>query len=338
MTPTPKAPLSILACTSGLSFAKRIEKELKKKHGDEVHLIDSEEMHFASTELKTVINESIRGKDVFIIQDCENHSEGRSTDENLRALYTMVDACRRCDAERITTVLPSYPYARQDKQSGREGITAARIAYELEGDGSVDHIVTIDLHNSAIQGFFRRAKIDNLMGGYVLIPVLKKMIEDKENTVIMPTDLGGAKRANHYAQTLKTDIAFTYKARNYCKANTVDKMSILGDVKGKDVYIVDDMICTGGTLVKALEETKNMGAKKVIAVCTHALFNGPAVERFQEAYDKGYLDLVIGTDSTYHSKEFMKSAKWFKEVSIASYFAETISRVNQRKSITDLFD
>jgi len=338
MTPTPKAPLSILACRSGLAFAKKIEKELKKKHGDEVHLIDSEEMHFASTELKTVINESIRGKDVFIIQDCENHSEGRSTDENLRALYTMVDACWRCDAERITTVLPSFPYARQDKQSGREGITAARIAYELEGDGSVDHVITIDLHNSAIQGFFRRAKIDNLMGGYSLIPVLKRMIKVKEDTVMMPTDLGGAKRANHYAQALRTDIAFTYKTRNYCKANTVDNISILGNVKDKDVYIIDDMICTGGTLVKALEETKNMGAKKVIAVCTHALFNGPAEERFQEAYDKGYLDLVIGTDSAYHSKEFLKSTPWFKEISIAGYFADTISRVNQRKSITDLLD
>ncbi len=338
MSPTSKAPLSILACHSGLNFAKKIVKSLRKKYGDEVHLIDSEEMHFASTELKTVINESIRGKDVFIVQDCENHTEGKCTDQNLRALYTMVDACRRCDAERITTVLPSFPYARQDKQSGREGITAARIAYELEGDGSVDHLVTIDLHNSAIQGFFRRAKIDNLMGGYVLVPTLRRMIKDKEKTVVMPTDLGGAKRANHYAQSLRTDIAFTYKVRNYCKANTIDKISILGDVKGKDVYIVDDMICTGGTLVKALEETKNMGAKKVIAVCTHALFNGPAWERFQEAYEKGFLDMVIGTDSTYHSKEFLKKSPWFKEVSIANYFADTISRINQRKSITDLLD
>ena len=172
----------------------------------------------------------------------------------------------------------------------------------------------------------------------MLVPTVRRMIKDKENTVIMPTDLGGAKRANHYAQALRTDIAFTYKVRNYCKANTVDKISILGDVKGKDVYIVDDMICTGGTLVKALEETKNMGAKKVIAVCTHALFNGPAWERFQEAYEKGFLDMVIGTDSTYHSKEFLKKSPWFKEVSIANYFADTISRINQRKSITDLLD
>lgn len=332
----PKAPLSLLACDSGLNFAKKVEKELKKISKDEVHLIDSTETQFANTEIKTMLNESIRGKDVYIIQDCENHSNGKSVDENLRALYTMIDACRRCDAERITAVLPSFPYARQDKQNGREGITAARIAFELEGDGSVDHIITIDLHNSAIQGFFRRAKVDNLLGSYDLIPVLKKMIKDTENTVIMPTDLGGAKRANYYAQTLHTDIAFTYKTRNYCKANTVDKLAILGDIKDKDVYIVDDMICTGGTLVKAIEEAKNMGAKRVFAVCTLALFNGPAIERFQEAYEKGYLDMVIGTDATFHTKELLKNSPWFKEVSVSSYFAEVINRVNQRKSITDL--
>lgn len=336
MTTLPKAPLSIMACESGLSFAKKIEKELKKITNDEVNLIDTTETRFANTEIKTMINESIRGKDVFIIQDCENHTNGKSVDDNLRALYTMVDACRRCDADRITTVLPSFPYARQDKQNGREGITAARIAYELEGDGAVDHVITVDLHNSAIQGFFRRAKIDNLLGSYDLVPVLKKMIKNTEETVIMPTDLGGAKRANYYAQCLSTDIAFTYKVRNYCKANTVDKVAVLGDVKDKDVYIVDDMICTGGTLTKVIEEVKNMGAKKIVAICTLALFNGPAVERFNEAYEKGYLDLVIGTDATYHSKEFLKENPWFKEVSVAGYFADVINRINQRKSITDL--
>ena len=336
MTTLPKAPLSILACNSGLSFAKKIVKELKKITNDEVDLIDSSEITFANSEVKTVLNESIRGKDVFIIQDCENHSEGKSVDENLRALYTMVDACRRCDADRITTVIPSFPYARQDKQNGREGITAARIAYELEGDGSVDHVITIDLHNSAIQGFFRRAKIDNLLGSYSLLPVLKGMIKDNENTVIMPTDLGGAKRANYYAQSLSTDIAFTYKVRNYCKANTVDKIAVLGDVKDKDVYIVDDMICTGGTLAKAIEEVKNMGAKNITAVCTLALFNGPAVERFNEAYEKGYLKLIIGTDATYHTPEFLRSTKWYKEVSVSAYFSDVINRINQRRSITDL--
>lgn len=335
---SPNTPLSLLACKSGFSFAKKVEKELKKLSNDKVHLIDSTEWRFANTEILSVINESIRGKDVYIIQDCENHSEGMSVDENLRALYTMIDGCRRSDAENITTILPSFPYARQDKQNGREGITAARIAYELEGDGAVNHVLTIDLHNPAEQGFFRRAKIDNLKGGHVLLPVLKRMIKDTENTVVMPTDLGGAKRANYFAQTLKTNIAFTYKVRNYSKANTVDKIDILGDIKGKDVYIVDDMICTGGTLIKSIEKAKEMGAKHITAVCTLALFNGEAEKNFRDLFKNKTVDLVIGTDATFHTEKFLKENTWFKEISVSKYFAETICRINKRSSITDLLD
>ena len=331
-----RAPLSVLSCNSGIPFAKQVVKQLKKKTSQDIHLIDSTQMIFANTEIKTVINESIRGRDVYIIQDVENHTEGMSVDENLRALYTTVDACRRCDAERVTAVLPSYPYARQDKQDGRDGITAARVAWELEGDLGVDHILTVDLHNSAIQGFFRKAQIDNLKGSCVLIPVLEKLIKDKEKTLVMPTDLGGAKRANYYAQRLGTDIAFSYKQRDYSKANSVDTIAIMGEIKNRDVYIVDDMICTGGTLSKAITEAKGMGAKKITAVCTLALFNGPAEERFSKLHKEGLLDCVIGTNATYHTKEFLKSNEWFKEIDISNYFAEIIKRVNGRESIGDL--
>ena len=331
-----RAPLSVLCCNSGTAFAKKVVKQLKEKTDQEVHLIDASQTRFANTEIKTILNESIRGKDVYIIQDTENHTDGLSVDENLRALYTTVDACRRCDAERVTAVIPSYPYARQDKQDGRDGITAARVAWELEGDLGVDHILTVDLHNSAIQGFFRRAQIDNLKGSFVLIPKLEKMIRDKENALMMPTDLGGAKRANYYAQKLGTDIAFSYKQRDYSKANSVDTVAIMGDIKGKDVYIIDDMICTGGTLSKAIREAKEMGAKKITAICTLALFNGPAIERFKELHKEGILDCVIGTNATYHSKELLKENPWFKEIDISEYFAEIIKRVNSRESIGEL--
>lgn len=331
-----RAPLSILTCHSGRFFAKKIEKELIKKHSADVHLIPSTQITFANTEIKTVIDESIRGRDAYIIQDVENHTEGMSVDENLRSIYTTIDACRRCGAERLTAILPSYPYARQDKQDGRDGITAARVAWELEGEMGVDHVITIDLHNSAIQGYFRRAQIDNLRGGTVLVPYLKKMIKNTEDTIILPTDLGGAKRANYFAQCIGTGIAFTYKKRDYRKANCVEDIAILGDIEDKDVYIVDDMICTGGTLAKAVEKAKEMGAKSVTAVCTLALFNGPANERFTNLYNEGKLKMVIGTDATYHTKEFLNSNPWFKEVSIAGYFAEVIHRINTRQSIGDL--
>jgi len=332
----PRAPLSIITCQSGIPLAKKIVKALEKRTTKEIHLIKSLQIQFANTEIKTVIDESIRGREVYIIQDIENHTEGMTVDQNLRALYTTIDACRRCDAERITAVIPSYPYARQDKQDGRDGITAARVAWELEGDMGVDHILTIDLHNTAIQGFFRKAKIDNLRGGYVLKPYLKRLIKNPKKTVIMPTDLGGAKRANYYAQCLHTDIAFAYKSRNYSKPNCVENIQILGDIKDKDVYIIDDMIDTGGTLIKTIEKVKKMEAKKIVAVSTLSLLNGSAIEDFTKLYKDEVIDLVIGTDSTYHTKGFLKENKWFKEISVASYFAEAIYRINKRKSIGEL--
>jgi ribose-phosphate pyrophosphokinase len=334
----PRAPLSLIACKSGIPLAKKIVKSLSKKTTREIHLIKSEQVEFANTEIKTVIEESIRGREVYIIQDVENHTDGMSVDQNLRALYTTIDACRRCDAERITAVIPSYPYARQDKQGGRDGITAARVAWELEGEMGVDHVITIDLHNSAIQGFFRRAKIDNLRGGYVLKPKLEKLIKDPEKAVIIPTDLGGAKRANYYAQSLCTDIAFSYKRRDYRKPNCVANVEILGDVKDKEVYIIDDMIDTGGTLIKTINKLKEMGAKKIVAVCTLALFNNEAVEHFTKLYNDKILNQVMGTDATYHTKEFLKENKWFKEISISDYFAEVIYRINSRKSIGALLE
>lgn len=332
----PRAPLSILTCHSGEQLAKKIVSKLKKKTTKDIHLIQSTQVEFANTEIKTVIEESIRGREVCIIQDVENHSEGMSVDQNLRALYTTIDACRRCDAERITAVIPSFPYARQDKQDGRDGITAARVAWELEGDMGAHHIITIDLHNSAIQGFFRKAKIDNLRGGYVFRPLLKKMIQDPKETVIMPTDLGGAKRANYFAQNLCTDIAFSYKKRNYSKPNCVEEVEILGDVKGKDVYIIDDMIDTGGTLIKTITKAHDLGARNIYAIATLALLNGKAVENFRQLYSDRVIKEVIGTDATYHSREFLRGNKWFKEVSISDYFAEVIYRINRRKSIGDL--
>ncbi|MHC1716830.1 MAG: ribose-phosphate diphosphokinase [Candidatus Dojkabacteria bacterium] len=332
----PRVTLSILACHSGKHLAKKIVKKLSPKTKRGVKLIDSTQTIFASTEIKNVVNESIRGKDVYIIQDTENHSEGMSVDENLRSLYTSIDACRRCDARRITVVIPSYPYARQDKQDGREGITAARVAWELEGEMGADHIITVDLHNSAIQGFFRRAKIDNLRGGFVLIPYLRKLITNPEETTIIPTDLGGAKRANYFAQSLCTGIAFAYKERNYSRANCVEKIEILGEVKNKDVYIVDDMIDTGGTLIRAIERAKEKGARKIHAVCTLALLNGPAIENFSRLYKEGMIDSVIGTDATYHTKEMLKENKWFKELSIDEYLAEIIFRINRGRSIGEM--
>ncbi|MCD4756126.1 ribose-phosphate pyrophosphokinase [bacterium] len=327
-----------MSCNSGLEFSKKLLKEVNKITGKKLHLLKTEEIIFANREIKSILNESIRGKDVFIVQDMENHYDGKSVDENLRALYTMIGACRRCDANYITAVIPSFPYARQDKQSGREDITAARIAWELEGELGADHIITMDLHNTAIQGFFRSAQIENLRGSQVLLPYVAKQIQSPENTVFIPTDLGGAKSANYYARKLGTQVAFTYKTRNYSKANTVADIEIMGDVKDKAVYIIDDMIDTGGTFCKALEVAKENGAKDVIGITTFALLHGNAMKKLEKLHSKGMLNKIICTDATYVPKDLLKKHKWIEVISVTEYFAEIIHRLNTRQSIGELLD
>jgi len=328
--------LSIISCTSGKSFARKIITSINEKSKSETHLLDTDEINFANTEIKTVLNESVRGKDVFVIQDVENHYKGRSVDENLRALYTVIGACRRCDANYITAVLPSYPYARQEKQWGREDITAARVAWELEGDLGADHVISIDLHNPAIQGFFRSAQIENLKGSQVLIPYIKEEIKNKADTVITSTDLGGAKRANYYANSINCCVAFTFKTRNYHKANTVANMQLLGEVKDKVVYIVDDMIDTAGTLCRAIGLAKKKGAKQIIGVTTFALLNNDALKKLKKLHKKNFLKRLICTDASYIPSKILKENSWIKVVSVGEYFAEIIHRLHERKSVGEL--
>ena len=333
-----RGDLVIVACESGRDFANKVLKEINKKRKKKIHLLDSEEVTFANTEIKSILNESVRGKDVFVIQDVENHYNGKSVDENLRALYTVLGACKRCDANYVTAVIPSYPYSRQDKQWGREDITAARVASELEGAMGADHIITIDLHNTAIQGFFRVSWVDNLKGSQVLLPYIKRNLKDKDNTTILPTDLGGAKRANYYSTYLNTDVAFAYKVRNYRKKNTVQDLKIMGNIKNRTVYIVDDMIDTGGTFCKAVEIAKESGAKEIIGVTTFALLNGEAIERLNTLYKSGKFSKLICTDATYIPKEVLNENKWIKVITVSKYFGEIIYRLNTRHSIGSLLD
>lgn len=333
-----RGDLVVIGCESGKEFALRVLKEINKKSKKKVHLLDSQEITFANTEIKSILNESVRGKDVFVIQDVENHYNGKSVDENLRALYTVLGACKRCDANYVTAVIPSFPYSRQDKQWGREDISAARVAWELEGSMGADHVITIDLHNTAIQGFFRVSWVDNLKGSQVLLPYVKRLIKDPENTTILPTDLGGAKRANYYSTNLNTEVAFAYKVRNYKKKNTIQDLKIMGNIKNRTVYIVDDMIDTGGTFCKAVEIAKENGAKEIIGITTFGLLNGNAIETLTKLHEKGTFSKLICTDATYIPKDILEKNNWIKVVSVSKYFGEVIYRLNTRHSIGSLLD
>ncbi|MBU1205097.1 MAG: ribose-phosphate diphosphokinase [Nanoarchaeota archaeon] len=337
-----RGKLSILACESGRHFADKIQKKIDEKIGDgnkQLKLVKSKEVKFANTERKEVIGESLRESDVYIIQDVSNSVNGCSVDENLRVLKTAIDAAWRSDANHITAVIPVFPYSRQDKQEGREGITASVIARELE-DLNADQIITLDVHNPAIAGFFRKAKFENLHASKNIINYIKenKKIFDFKNLIVMSPDAGGVRMAKHYAQKLGTGLAFAYKDRNYDTPNSVESVKIVGEVKSMNVLIVDDMIDTAETLINVVKKAKEKGAKKIYVACSLALFNGSAIERIKKAYEKGDLTAVIGTDAVYHRDGFQEKHLWYKEVSVASYFTEVIIRLNQHKSISKLLE
>lgn len=334
-----RGPLAIMACKSGRPFAERIIKELNKYLSGEgkspISIVPTREISFANTEIKTRIDNSIRGSDLYIIQDVENSTNNLSVDENLRALKTAIDSARRADAHYITAVIPVFPYARQDKQIGRECITAAQVAEEIENAGA-DRVITLDVHNSAIAGFFRKAKFENLRASKNIIDYLRENIS-LDNLIIVAPDEGGAKRASHYAQELGLRLAIIYKERDYSQTSSIENLTLLGDVEGKDVFIVDDMISTGGTLYnisKLLKE--NFGARKIYLACSLPLFNSLALDKFSELYSNGQIAKVIGTNAVYHGENFSDRYVWFREVSVSKYFAKVIYNINNYSSLSQL--
>ena len=333
-----RGPLVIMACKSGMPFAKKIVSELnnylRNEGKEQINLINSREISFSNSEIKTVIDESIRGADLYIIQDVENSTNDLSVDENLRALKTAIDSARRADAHYITAILPVFPYARQDKQIGRECITAAQIAGEIE-DAGADRVITLDVHNNAIAGFFRTAKFENLHASKNIIDYISKI--PKENLVVVAPDEGGTKRASNYAKKLGVKLAIVYKERDYSRPSCVEETTLLGDVEGKDVFVIDDMISTGGTLYEISKMLKDdFGARKIYLACSLPLFNPPAIERFNELYQNEKIAEVIGTDAVYHGEDFKIKNPWFREVSVARYFAKVIYNINNYTSLSQL--
>ncbi len=340
-----KGKIGILACASGEVFAKKVLAGLRdacerrgEMDGGHPKIIHAEEKQFANTELKTVISESIRGQDVYIFQDVENKTNALSVNDNLMALKTAIDAAKRSNAHYITAVLPVFPYARQDKQISREGITAAIVAREIE-DAGAHKVITLDVHNRAIDGFFRKAAFENLHAAKNITEYAKKEI-DCDNLVVAAPDTGGLGRANYYAGLLQRPVVAVYKQRDYSRVSTaqgnnIEKMYLLGDVREKDVLVVDDMIDSGGTIIEAAKLFRQEGAKKVYASCALPLFNANAAGKLEKAAAEGILEKVIGTDAVTHP-DSLREKGWYAEISVAAYFAEVIYRLNRYQSISEL--
>jgi len=307
---------------------------------------------FPNGEIKAEILESIRGKDIYIVQDVENRypvlfnsgetKKALTVNDHLLTIFVTVDAAREAGAESITLVLPVYPYSRQHKKKGREGITAGRVAKILESLG-VTRIITLDIHSREINNAFDKMRLENLHASYQIIRELSRIpgIFDDELVVVSP-DTGAVDRNKFYASTLKKPLALLYKERDYSKVsnnaidNNISEIKLLGDVHGKTVFIADDMLGTGGTLLKAMKFLKEQGAKKVICAISLPLFTGDAIRYFDEAYQKGLFHRIIGTNAIYH--EDLLWREWYISVNITKLFAQTITRLHQGLPVSSLLD
>ncbi len=278
---------------------------------------------FSDGEVSVEIRQNVRARDVFVVQ-----STCAPTNENLMELFMMVDALKRASARRITAVIPYFGYARQDRRprSTRVPISAKVVANMLETVG-VERVLTMDLHADQIQGFFD-IPVDNIYASPVLLSDVKS--RNYADLVVVSPDVGGVVRARALAKQLGCDLAIIDKRRP--AANVSEVMHIIGEIEGRNCVIMDDMIDTAGTLVKAAEVLKDRGAKSVYAYCTHPVFSGPAVERIS----KSQIDEVVITN-TIPLSDAAKACPKIRQLSVAFLFAESIRRISDGESVTSLF-
>jgi ribose-phosphate pyrophosphokinase len=279
---------------------------------------------FSDGEVSVEINQNVRARDVFVVQ-----STCAPTNENLMELLIMVDALKRASAERISAVIPYFGYARQDRRprSSRVPISAKVVADLLQTVG-VARVLTMDLHADQIQGFFD-IPVDNIYASPVLLGDLR--LKNYEDLLVVSPDVGGVVRARAIEKQMDCDLAIIDKRRP--KANVSEVMHVIGDIDGRNCVIMDDMIDTAGTLVKAAEVLKDKGAKKVYAYCTHPIFSGPAIERIAKG---NALDEVVVTNTIPLSPMALECKK-IRQISVANLIAETIQRIANGESVMSLF-
>lgn len=310
---------------------------------------------FANGEFKAELLDTVRGKDVYIFQDAENHeplpmNDGRnlvahSVNDHVMTLLVTIDAVRQAGAKTITLVLPAFPYSRQHKKKGREGLTASLLCHIYEMMG-VRRVITLDIHSREIVNSFNITLLENLHASYQIIRELTKVVnlsgDDKEDLVVVSPDTGAIDRNKFYASGLKVPLAMIYKERDYsmvtqdARNSNIKSIKLLGDVTGKVAFLADDMLGTGGTLLKAMGFLHDLGATKVIAAISLPFFTGNAIELFDQAYRDGLFYRIIGTNAVYHSS--LKNKEWFIATNVSGLFANVIMRVHHNQSMSDLLD
>jgi len=298
------------------SSTQYLAEKIAKQYG--IKLGDVSIQRFADGEFQPCFEESLRGDYIFIVQSTFAPAE------NLLELLFLVDAARRASAYKVVAVIPYFGFARQDRKDRPRVSIAAKLLSNLLATAGVSRIITMDLHADQIQGFFD-VPVDHLYASRVFMDYIKSL--NLENLVIASPDTGGTKRANSYSKYLDTPMVICHKSRK--EANVVGEMTIIGDVHGKNVVLVDDMIDTAGTIAKAADLIKDSGALSVRCLATHALFSGPAYERIESCA----LEEVVVTDSIPLKKQTPK----IKVISVAEMFADVIRRAYNNESISSSF-
>lgn len=304
--------VKIFSCRQSRDLAARIAESYGAKLGNEII------SEYSDGEFQPSFEESIRGSRVFIIGSTHPGAD------HLMELLLMLDAAKRASARHITAVMPYYGWARQDrKDKPRVPIAAKLIAKMLETAGAT-RIITMDLHADQIQGFFEKP-VDHLFASTIFLPYVRSL--NLENLTIASPDMGGSKRAYAYSKAMESDVVICYKQR--AKANTISHMELIGNVEGRNVVLVDDMVDTAGTLTKAADVMMDKGALSVRAICTHPVLSGEAYERIENSK---LLELIV-TDSIPLKKE----SKKIRVVTCADLFADVMSRVHNNRSISSKF-
>lgn len=306
-------------------FTGNSNRSLAKEIADVLGISVGEAMvsNFSDGEINVQINENVRGSDVFVVQ-----STCMPVNNNLMELLLMIDALKRASAARITAVMPYYGYARQDRKAAPRVPISARLVADLLEAVGVHRVLTIDLHAGQIQGFFN-IPVDHLYASPVLVDYVKK--EYLNDIVIVSPDAGGAERARAFAKRLDASLAIIDKRRE--KANVSEVMNVIGDVRGKNALLFDDMIDTAGTITHAASALKENGAKKVIAACAHAVLSGPALDRINGSA----LEEVIVTN-TIPMKDKQEKCSKLKVLTVASLLGEAIKRIHEETSVSSLFN
>jgi len=307
-----EAPMKLFSCRSSRTLAEKIADELG------IELGKSSVTEFNDGEFQPCYDESVRGDMVFIVQSTNPPAD------NLFELLLMIDAAKRASAYKVIAVIPYFGFARQDRKDRPRVSIGSKLSADLLSTAGVDRIITMDLHADQIQGFFN-VPVDHLFGSAIFAPYIENL--NLDCLTVSAPDMGGSKRANAYSRHLQSEMVLCYKLRK--RPNVIEEMSVIGDVEGRNIVIIDDLVDTAGTLVLAADKMKERGAKSIRAFATHPILSGNAVERINNSA----IEELVVTDSVPITVDSSK----IKVLSIAEIFAKTIQAVNSNQSISTNF-